>query len=189
MPADTTVMELEDALHTLALVGRGNGHLDTVMQVKTQRAGEIEGESPRRFADGKARIDLLGYYFAGGTPTDVGTGQATGRRRYSAVRIVRSSDAASASLMSAFAANDKVTVLLSSFKSGGQDTANTDPVFSMELKEARIKAFAMLGGGALPGSGAMDVLEVVFGAIAIEAAPQSRTGQRGGVRSFSDSVG
>ena len=59
----------------------------------------------------------------------------------------------------------------------------------MELKEARIKAFAMLGGGALPGSGAMDVLEVVFGAIAIEAAPQSRTGQRGGVRSFSDSVG
>ena len=62
-------------------------------------------------------------------------------------------------------------------------------VFSMELKEARIKAFAMLGGGALPGSGAMDVLEVVFGAIAIEAAPQSRTGQRGGVRSFSDSVG
>jgi len=61
MPADTTVMELEDALHTLALVGRGNSHLDTVMQVKTQRAGEIEGESPRRFADGKARIGLLGY--------------------------------------------------------------------------------------------------------------------------------
>ena len=189
MPADTTVMELDDALKTLALVGRGNSHLDTVMQVKTQRAGEIEGESTRRFQDGKPRIDLLGYYFAGGTPTDVGTGQATGRRRYAAVRIVRSSDAGSASLLSAFATNDKVTVRLSSFKSGGQDTANTDPVFSMELKDARIKAFAILGGGALPGSGAMDVIEVVFRSISMESAPQAHSGQRGAVRTFTDSVG
>ena len=189
MTVDTAVMDMDEALRTLGIVGKLTdkiGHLDIFMKVKTQRAGDVEGESPRKFADGKPRHQLLGYYFSAGSPTDVGSGAATGRRRYSAVRVVRNSDAATASLLSAFSTNDKVTVEVSSYKAGGSDTAQ--PSFRMELGDARVKSYTLIAGGALYGSGAMDIIEFVFRTVAIDTAPQTASGQRGAVRSFMDEV-
>ena len=185
MTVDTAVMDMEEALRTLGIVGKLTdkvGHLDVYMKIKTQRSGDVEAESPRKFADGKPRHQLLGYYFSAGSPTDVGSGAATGRRRYSAVRVVRNSDAATAKMLSAFATNDKVTVEVSSYKAGGADS----PSFRMELGDARVKSYTLLAGGALYGSGAMDIIEFVFRTVAIDTAPQTASGQRGAVRSFMD---
>jgi type VI protein secretion system component Hcp len=186
MSIETAVMDIDEALRTLELVGTKSGQIDLVMQVKTQRAGDIEGESSRKYKDGKPRHDVLGYYFAAGSPSDAGSGQATGRRRYSALRIVRNSDAATASLMSAFATNDNLAVDLSSYKAGGDNSADAQPIFRILLKNARVKTFTLIAGGALPNTGAMEIIELNFRTVTIESAPQQKTGDRGGVRVFED---
>lgn len=189
MSSDTAMLDIEEALRTLDIVGNlagKAGHLDMFMKVKGERAGDIEGEALRKFSDGKSRHHILGYYFSGGSPTDVGTGTATGRRRYAAVRVVRNADAASSSLLSAFSTNDKLTVELSSYKAGG--TESSQPMFRMELSDARVKTATLLGGGALHGTGAVEIMEFLFRSIVVEAAPQGSTGQRAAVRTFTDSV-
>jgi type VI secretion system Hcp family effector len=182
-------MELDEALRTLKLVGAGNSQLDIVMQVKAQRAGEIEGESDRQYHDGKARHDVCGYYFSSGTPSDAGSGQIKGRRRYSAVRIVRNSDAATAKLMSAFATNDQLTVELASFRSGGDKSKDLKPMFSIRLENARVKTFTVLSGGTVEGTGIMEVIELLFRTITVESAPQQKAGQTGAISTFKDTLG
>ena len=122
MYLDAAVMDMEEALRTLTLIGPKAGHFDTHMHVTGQKQGEIKGESIRQHGDRKPYHSILGYYIAAGSPTDSASGSATGRRRYSAMRIVRSSDSSSASLMSAFAQNEGLTTVeLNSYRAGGDD--------------------------------------------------------------------
>ncbi len=182
------MMELEEALRTIELVGSRNGQLDVVMQVKTQRAGDIEGESERKFGDSKPRHDVLGYYLSAGSPSDAGSGQAKGRRQYSALRVVRNSDAATASLMSAFATNDNLTVELASYRASGDVTKDNQPTFMLKIENARIKTFTLLSGGSMPNTGSVEIIELLYRSLAIESAPQTQSGQRGAVRTFKDTL-
>ncbi len=183
-------MPLDEALRTVELVtGRSDGQLDVVLQVKSQRAGEIAGESERLYSDSKPRHDVLGYYFSSGTPSDAGTGQQKGRRRYSAVCVVRSCDAATAKLMSAFASNDDLTVELATYRSGGDNSKDMKPILLVRLDKARVKTYTILSGGAMPGTGAVEIIEILFRSIVVESAAQLHTGQAGAVSSFQDQQG
>jgi type VI protein secretion system component Hcp len=188
MSLDTAVMDMDEALRTLEIVGAKKGLIDITMQVKTQRSGELAGESSRKYEDGKPRHDVLGYYFAAGTPSDAGTGLSTGRRRYTALRVVRNSDASTASLMSAFATNDTLTVDLSSYKAGGDGSEVAKPFFRILLKNARVKTFTLMAGTALPNTGAVEIIELFFRTVTIESAPQQQAGDRGAVRTFEDTM-
>jgi type VI protein secretion system component Hcp len=189
MSFDAAVMDMDEALRTLELIGTSSGQIDLVMHINAKRAGDIEGESSRKYADKKPRHEILGYYFAAGSPSDAGSGQAAGRRRYSALRIVRNSDAATAPLMSAFATNDSLTVELASYKAGGDNSEDAQPHHKIVLEHARVKTFTLMSGGALPNSGAIEIIELLFRKVKIESAPQQKSGQRGGVRTFEDSLG
>jgi type VI secretion system Hcp family effector len=187
MYIDAAVMDIDEALRTLEIVGTTAGQLDLLMQVKGSKQGEVEGESVRSHSDGKPRHDILGYYLSAGTPSDTESGQAAGRRRYSAMRVVRNSDASTSSLLSAFAHNeDLTTVELLSYRSGGDNTKDTKPLFRIEMKKVRVKTFTLMMGGSLPGMGAVEIIELNFREIKMESAPQTGTGQRGGVRTFED---
>ncbi len=188
MYLDAAVMDISEALQTLQLGGSKTGQLDLLMQVKGQKQGQIEGESTRKFIDGKLRHAILGYYLSAGSPTDSASGQATGRRRYSAMRVVRNSDSSTSSLMSAFATNEDLTVMLDSYRAGGDDSKDASPMFHIELTEVRVKTFTMMSGGALPNTGAVEIIEFAFREIKMESAPQTKTGQRGAVKSFSDTL-
>jgi type VI protein secretion system component Hcp len=181
-------MELSEAQKTIDLINGKNSQLDVVMQVKTQRAGEIEGESGRKYADGKPRHDILGYYFSSGAPSDAGTGRIKGRRRYSAVRIVRNSDAATSKLLSAFSTNDQLTVELASFRAGGDMIKEMKPMFLIKLEDARVKTFTIMSSGLLPGSGAVEIIELLFRTITVESAPQTHAGQTGAISTFKDTT-
>lgn len=182
-------MELDEVQKTLSLIGPNDGQFDILMQVKSQRAGEIEGESDRKFHDSKPRHNIMGYYFSAGTPSDAGTGQVKGRRRYSAVRVVRNCDASTAKLMSAFATNDQVTVELSSFRSGGDASKDLKPTFNVKLEDVRIKTYTVLSSGNMPGTGNVEIIELLFRSIAIESAAQTETGLTGARSTFKDTVG
>jgi Baseplate wedge protein gp25 len=60
---------------------------------------------------------------------------------------------------------------------------------SMEqsLRQA-ILNFELLGGGALPYTGAVEIIELHFRTVTIESAPQQKTGDRGAVRMFEDTL-
>ncbi len=188
MYLDAAVMDMDEALRTLEIVGTKTGQLDLHMQVKGSVQGEIVGESIRRLFNGKPRHDIYGYYLTAGTPTDSQSGQAAGRRRYSAMRVVRNSDASTSSLMSAFARNEDMTVELLSYRAGGDSSKDSEPVFRIEMKNVRVKTFTLMMGGALPGVGAVEILELAFREITIDSAPQTASGQRGGVRTFTDTI-
>ena len=53
MYLDAAVMDTEEALRTLELIGTRAGQFDTHMHVKGQKQGEIKGESLRPHGDGK----------------------------------------------------------------------------------------------------------------------------------------
>ena len=187
MYLDAAVMDTEEALRTLTLIGTNSGHFDAHMRVTGKKQGEVQGESPRQHADGKPYHTILGYYLASGSPTDSASGSATVRRRYSALRVVRSSDSSSASLMSAFANNEELTeVEVTTYRAGGDSAKDALPMFKIHLENARVKSFTLMFGGALPNTGAVEIIEFAFRNILIEAAPQTKTGVRGDLKSFTD---
>ena len=188
MYLDAAVMDMEEAVRTLEIVGTKMGQLDLLMQVKGQKQGQIEGESIRKYEDGKLRHAILGYYLAAGSPTDSASGQSTGRRRYSAMRVVRNSDSSTSQFLNAFSSNEGLTVILDSFRAGGDDSKDADPMFRIELKEARVRSFTLMSGGALPNTGGVEIIEFAFREINMESAPQTKIGQSGGPKTFTDTL-
>jgi type VI protein secretion system component Hcp len=183
-------LDMDEALRTLDLVGGGSSALDMVMQVKGRRTGDVTGESNRTFADNKPRMDILGYYLAAASPTDQSSGMSSGRRQYSAMRVVRYSDSATASFLSMFSTNeDGMVVDIAVFKAGGDaQSKDKKPILRIVLKSTRIRTFTLLGG-CVAGGGATEIIEFAFREIQLDSAPQESSGSRGGVRSFMDSLG
>ena len=188
MYLDAAVMDMEEALRTLEIVGTKMGQLDLLMQVKGQRQGQIVGESVRKFINGQPHHAILGYYLAAGSPTDSASGQSTGRRRYSAMRVVRNSDSSTSQLLNAFSSNEGLTVILDSYRAGGDDSKDASPMFHIELTEARVRSFTLMSGGALPNTGGVEIIEFAFREINMESGPQTNTGDRGAVKTFQDSL-
>ncbi len=188
MYLDAAVMDMEEALRTLEIVGAKMGQLDLLMRVKGQRQGQIQGESVRKFINDQPHHAILGYYLAAGSPTDSASGQSTGRRRYSAMRVVRNSDSSTSQLLNAFSTNEGLTVILDSYRAGGDDSKDAVPMFHIELTEARVRSFTLMSGGALPNTGGVEIIEFAFREINMESGPQTNTGDRGAVKTFQDSL-
>lgn len=188
MYLDAAVMDMEEALRTLEIVGAKMGQLDLLMRVKGQRQGQIQGESVRKFINDQPHHAILGYYLAAGSPTDSASGQSTGRRRYSAMRVVRNSDSSTSQLLNAFSTNEGLTVILDSYRAGGDDSKDASPMFHIELTEARVRSFTLMSGGALPNTGGVEIIEFAFREINMESGPQTNTGDRGAVKIFQDSL-
>jgi type VI secretion system Hcp family effector len=188
MYLDAACMDMEEALRTLHIVGTKMGQLDAGMLITGKKQGSIQGESKRKNSLKGHMHPILGYYLAAGGPTDSASGQASGRRRYSAMRVVRSSDSSTSPFMSAFATNEDLTVRLYSFRAGGDDSENAAPMFYIELEKARIKTFTLLCGGAFPNTGAVEIIEIAFRQIEIHASPQTSTGEHDAAKVFQDSL-
>jgi hypothetical protein len=77
---------------------------------------------------------------------------------------------------------------LISYRAGGDNTKQTKPLSSIKLKQARVKTFTLMMGGALPNTGSVEIFELTFREINMEAAAQTDTGQRGGANTFQDTL-
>ena len=76
----------------------------------------------------------------------------------------------------------------SAWSAGGDNTKNAKPLSQIKLKQARVKTFTLLMGGALPNTGSVEIFELTFREINMEASPQTDTGQRGGANTFHDTL-
>jgi type VI protein secretion system component Hcp len=184
-------LTIDEALRTLELVGNGVSQLDMVMKVKSERSKDfIKGELERKFYDGKPRMPVLGYYLAAAFPTDAFSGLVSGMRQYSALRVIRNSDAASASFLSVYANREDVTVFeVAIFKAGGDPTTkDAKPLLCIGLSNVRINSVTLLGGG-VAGGGPIEIIEFGFRDIQVDSAPQTSEGAKDGGRQFRDSWG
>jgi type VI protein secretion system component Hcp len=188
MYLDAAVMDMEEALRTLTMIGTRMGQLDWVMLITGKNQGPIQGESKRKISGGEFLHPILGHYLAAGGPTDSASGQASGRRRYSAMRVIRSSDSSTSPFMSAFAKNEEMTVRLYGYRAGGDDSEDAMHVHYICLEKARIKTFTLLCGGAFPNTGAVEIIEFAFRHIEMHISPQDKTGSSGPGKVFLDTL-
>ena len=186
MTSTFAALGIDEALRTLDMVKDGGSSLDIVMQITSKRAGDVQGESDRVYADSKPRLELMGYFFAAVSPTDPNSGSAAAKRQYSALRVVRGSDAATASMLKLLVGNDDITLSVSVFKAGGDaQIKDAKPLMRISLKAVRIQTYTLLAGS----GGPIEIIDFAFRTLEIESAPQTHTGSRGALRTFADSLG
>lgn len=138
----------------------------------------IEGETPRKFGDGKPRLEVEGYLW--GVSQRSGSGSA-GRQPYT-LYVVRRCDAATASIMSCLtSASEKLKVGLSAYRAGGDN--DVDPVLEISVEKARLLVHALLTGP--DALGPCEVLGFAGRHFEVKSAPQQGSGLRGAVRTCS----
>ena len=185
-------LDIEETLRTLDLVSSGGVHRDIVMHLKSAKAGNIAGESDRLYPDGKPGLPLLGYFFGTGNIAAPSFSDPDGKERsraneYTPLRVIRESDAATASIMSLTRGDQTLEVDIQVFKaSGDANVKDNKATLRIVLSESRVEAMTLVAGGVGDGR-PLEIVDFAFRKIQIETAPQQNTGQRGAVRTFIDS--
>ncbi len=161
------------------LAAKGGG-ADYFLHVQTKRAGKLKGES---VAPGHAEdIVVLRWSWGVSSGSALGDVQATARRSYSALTVVKQLDSATTALMSALATNDEVKeARLSMRRAGGE----MEDFFSITLKGARITSLQHQGQ---EDGDSEEVVTIAFTEVSVEYRPQRSTGLRGGTSTFTDTL-
>ena len=170
-------LDPDEALRLLETMS-GESVMDFTMLLES-KGSVIEGESNRKFEDGKKRMALGGYHYC----TDIVTppGSSKGQVRCSMLVVVRYSDAATASIASLLKNQDAdIKVTISVFKAGGDVSKDQQPTLELLLEEARVHTQSLLTGG--QPKRPCEIIYFAFRKIEIRSAPQLDTGLRGAVR-------
>jgi type VI secretion system secreted protein Hcp len=160
--------------------GHPSGSADFFLHVQTKRAGKLKGEA---LAPGhQDEIVVVGWNWGLSAGSAIGDTQASARRSYSALTVVKQVDSASTALMAALATNDEVKeARLSLRRAGGEQEA----YLVVTLKGARITSLQHQGH---EDGTTRETVTIAFTEVAVEYRPQRASGLRGGATSFSDSL-
>lgn len=157
------------------------GHAaDIFLHVQTARAGKIKGEAtdPKHTDD----IQVSGWQWGLTASSALGSTQATSRRSYSALTVVKRIDQATTALMSALATNDAVKEARLTLRRAGGDQ---EPFLIVTLKDARITSLQHQGDG---DAETRETVTIAFNKVEVEYRPQKATGSRGGASVFNDEL-
>lgn len=184
---ESGIWNIDEQLRVLGLVQTQFEGNDLVMLVDNNGT-PVEGDGVRPFPDGKPRMTITGYSW--GLTVNVPGGAASDRRRtMNPLTVVRRTDAATASLASLVSqAASNLRVLISAFRAGGDPSVtDTQPMFEIELSEARISGQFLLSGGPL--GTLSEILVLDYRGITLRSAAQQSTGARSAVRECSIQLG
>lgn len=153
---------------------------DLFLHVQTRRAGKVKGEAS---SEGHVDdIELVGWQWGLSASSALGSTQATTRRSYSALTVVKRVDQASTALMAALATNDEVKeARLTMRRAGGAQ----EDFYTIKLQGARITSVQQ---GAEPDGETRETVSIAFTKVDVEYRPQRATGLRAGSTSFSDEL-
>jgi type VI secretion system secreted protein Hcp len=153
---------------------------DLFLHVQTRRAGKVKGESA---SEGHVDdIELVGWQWGLSASSALGSAQATTRRSYSALTVVKRVDQASTALMAALATNDEVKeARLTMRRAGGTQ----EDFYTIKLQGARITSVQQ---GAESDGETRETVSIAFTKVDVEYRPQRATGLRAGSTSFSDEL-
>lgn len=153
---------------------------DVYLSVRTKRGGEVKGEA--HAAGHENAIQLHGFQFGLTSGAAVGSVQATGRRHYQNLVVVKRLDSSTTSLMSALATNDEVKELkLTMRKPGG----GQDDFFSITLSAARITNLVL---DCDADGNAQEHVSIAFAKVDMTYRIQGKDGVMGAASTFTDEV-
>ena len=154
--------------------------IDTFLHVQTRRAGKVKGEAASQGHTDD--ITVAGWHWGLTAGSALGDTQATARRSYTALTVVKGIDLATTALMSALATNDEVKeAKLSMRRAGGMQ----EDFFLVTLKGARITS--VLHDADADGA-TRETVTLAFTEVEVEYRPQRKSGGRGGSTVFTDSL-
>jgi type VI secretion system secreted protein Hcp len=159
---------------------QGAQSADMYLDLSLKRAGKVKGESTS--AGHASDIVVKGFSWGVGAAGDAVAGQATGRRSYRQLSIVKGLDSASTALMSAVATNDEVkSAKLFLRKAGGEQ----EDYFCLTLEKARIASYDI----DCDETGApVERISMSFQKVNIEYRTQNAKGAMGGTHTFDDDL-
>jgi type VI secretion system secreted protein Hcp len=162
-----------------AKAGATNGS-DIFLHVQAKRAGKIKGEAT---ASGHTDdIVVRSWRWGLNGTAAVGSVQATGRRSYTGLSIIKQVDAATTGLMSALATNDEIKEAKLTMRKSGDGQVD---YFIITLNGGRISqvehSVDMAGD-------ALESITILFTKVEVEYRPQQMSGLRGGSNVFNDEI-
>ena len=153
---------------------------DIFLAVQAKRAGKIKGEVS---VDGHIDdIDVRSVDWGVTSPTAVGSTQATGRRQYKHLVIVKGIDSASTGLLSALVSNDEIKEAKLTLRKAGGEALE---YWLMTISQARIIGVDLHVDEQAQ---AMETVTFAYAKIEIEYKRQQGAGGGGASSSFSDEV-
>lgn len=151
---------------------------DLYLFVQTKRAGKVAGEAVALGHEGE--IQLQGWNWGMDAGSAIGSTQATGRRSYKALTVVKSIDAATTPLMAALATNDEVKEARLSMRKAGDGQSD---YFVVTLNAARVVSIQQrVDADGLTA----ESVSFTFTKVRVEYFPQQGSGLRGGGKTFED---
>ena len=153
---------------------------DAYLSVRTKRAGELKGEVSAKGHENW--IEVNGFEFGLAASSAIGSGQATARRQYKHLVVMKRLDSSSTSLMSALATNDEVKELkLALRKHGG----GPEDFFTITLTDARVVGVDLDFDA---GGDAVERASFAFTRIEVEYRVQCADGILGAASTFTDEL-
>ena len=153
---------------------------DIYLSVQTKRAGKVKGEAitPGHEDD----IVVQGWNWGVSASAALGTAQATGRRAYKGLTVVKQIDAATTALMAALATNDEVKEAKLTMRKSGSEQID---YFLVTLQKARVTA---LDHSTDAQGNTLETVTLQFQKVSVEYRPQKSTGSRGASLTFEDEI-
>jgi type VI secretion system secreted protein Hcp len=158
--------------------GGAVGRADYFLHLQTKRAGRLRGEASA--LGHEESILLVGWSWGMTSGAAVGDTQATARRSYSALTVVKHIDSASTALMSALATNDEVKEAKLTLRRAG---GGQQDYLTITLKGARITSLHHSGDA---NGQTLENVTIAFNEVEVQYHPQKSGGLRGGATSFHD---
>jgi len=148
--------------------------------VQGQKAGKINGESED--SSHKDEIDVLSWSWGMVSPTDLATGQASGKYSAQAVNVTKRVDKASTALMSALATNETITKAVLTVRKAGKKGVPIE-YLKLTLEQARLISHQVHTSPSDPAA-LLEDLKLSFQKITVDYTPQGPDGQPRGATSF-----
>jgi len=153
---------------------------DAYLSVRTKRAGELKGEVSAKGHENS--IEVHGFEFGVAASSAIGSGQATARRQYKHLVVMKRLDSSSTSLLSALATNDEVKELKLALRKPGD---GQEDFFTITLAGARVVGVDLDFDA---GGDAVERASFAFTKIDVEYRVQGANGILGAASTFTDEL-
>ncbi|MET0335229.1 MAG: type VI secretion system tube protein Hcp [Rhizobacter sp.] len=153
---------------------------DIFLSVQTKRAGKVKGEATNPGHEDE--IVVQGWNWGVSSTSALGSSQATGRRAYRALTVVKQIDSATTALMAALTTNDEVKEAKLTMRKAGAEQID---YFLVTLQKARISSVDHSSDGH---GNTLETITLHFNKVSVEYRPQKSAGGRGASMTFDDEI-
>jgi type VI secretion system secreted protein Hcp len=157
-----------------------NSSSDIFLHVQTKRAGKVKGEAlnPGHEDD----IVVSAWNWGVSSSSALGSSQASSRRAYKGLTVVKRIDSATTALMAALATNDEVKEAKLTMRKAGAEQVD---YFLVTLQKARITSVEHATDAA---GNTLETVTLQFNKVSVEYRPQKSAGSRGASMTFEDEI-